>query len=65
MERAEKIRKVDRKEERKERVKYPKLIGVCKDCVYKCFRVENPNFTGDKNCKYAEKENWKQERIKI
>ena len=26
-------------------------------------RVKYPKFTGDKNCKYAEKENWKQEEI--
>lgn len=46
-------------------MKYPKLIGVCKDCLG-CQRLENLNFTGDKNCKYAEKEvEWKQERIKI
>ena len=45
--------------------KYKPLESPCKECELKCFRVENPNFTGDKNCKYAEKENWKQERIKI
>lgn len=28
-------------------------------------RVEEISFISDKNCKYAEKENWKQERIKI
>ena len=43
--------------------KYPPLIEPCKSCIYKCFRVESPNFTGDKNCKYSEKENWKQEGI--
>ena len=46
-------------------MKYPPLESPCKECELKCFRVENLNFTGDKNCKYAEKENWKQERIKI
>lgn len=47
-------------------MKYPKLEEPCKSCIYKCFRVENPNFISDKNCKYAEKEvEWKQERIKI
>ncbi len=45
-------------------MKYPLLKSPCKECELKCFRVENPNFTGDKNCKYAEKENWKQEEIK-
>lgn len=44
-------------------MKYPLLEEPCKSCIYKCFRVESPNFTGDKNCKYAEKENWKQEEI--
>lgn len=43
---------------------YLKLEEPCKSCLG-CQRLENPNFTGDKNCKYAEKENWKQERIKI
>ena len=47
-------------------MKYPPLKSPCKECELKCFRLENPNFTGDKNCKYAEKEvEWKQERIKI
>ena len=44
-------------------MKYPPLIEPCKSCLG-CQRLENPNFTGDKNCKYAEKENWKQEEIK-
>jgi len=44
-------------------MKYPPLKSPCKECELKCFRVENPNFKGDKNCKYAEKENWKQEEI--
>lgn len=26
-------------------------------------RLENPNFKGTDECKYAEKENWKQEEI--
>ena len=29
------------------------LIGVCKECKYKCGRVENPLFTGVKECEYA------------
>lgn len=45
--------------------KYKPLEEPCKKCLG-CQRLENPNFTGDKNCKYAEKEvEWKQERIKI
>lgn len=44
--------------------KYPPLIEPCKSCIYKCFRVENSNFAGDKNCKYSEKEiKYKQEEI--
>ena len=45
-------------------MKYPKLEMPCKSCLGRQ-RLEDINFTGDKNCKYAEKENWKQERIKI
>lgn len=49
-------------------MKYKPLIEPCKSCLG-CQRLENPNFTGDKNCKYQEKEykeNFgKQERIKI
>ena len=42
---------------------YPQLIRkMCKMSVG-CMRLENPNFISDKNCKYAEKENWKQEEI--
>lgn len=44
-------------------MKYPPLKSPCKECELKCFRVEEISFTGDKNCKYAEKENWKQEEI--
>ena len=33
-------------------MKYLPLEGVCKECIYKCFRVEDPNFTGVKECKY-------------
>lgn len=35
-------------------VKYPPLEGLCKRCKYKCFRVENPNFRGTNECKYAD-----------
>ena len=34
-------------------MKYPPLEEPCKSCLYMCFRVEEPTFTGDKNCKYA------------
>ena len=34
-------------------MKYPPLQEPCKSCLYKCFRVENPNFICDKNCKYS------------
>ena len=44
-------------------MKYQKLIGVCKDCVYKCFRCEDPNFVGVYKCKWNEKVEWKQEEI--
>ena len=37
-------------------MKYRPLIEPCKSCLG-CQRLENPNFIGDKNCKYAEKEN--------
>lgn len=43
-------------------MKYPPLIEPCKSCLG-CQRLENPNFTGDKNCKYAEKVEWKQEYL--
>lgn len=45
-------------------MKYPKLRGVCKDCLG-CQRLENPNFVGVYKCKWNEKVEWKQERIKI
>ena len=35
-------------------MKYKPLIEPCKSCLG-CQRLENPDFTGDKNCKYAEK----------
>ena len=44
-------------------MKYPSLTEPCKSCLG-CQRLENPNFTGDKNCKYQEKENkYKQEEL--
>ena len=33
-------------------MKYPPLEGLCKNCIYKCFRVEDPTFIGVKECKY-------------
>ena len=45
-------------------MKYPKLIGVCKDCLG-CQRLENEKFVGVYKCKWNEKVEWKQERIKI
>ena len=32
--------------------KYQPLEGKCKDCLYKCFRVEDPNFKGVYRCEY-------------
>ena len=34
-------------------MKYPKLDEPCKSCLG-CQRLEDINFTGDKNCKYKE-----------
>lgn len=34
-------------------MKYPPLIEPCKSCLG-CQRLEDINFTGDKNCKYRE-----------
>lgn len=52
--------------------KYPPLLGVCKDCQYKCFRCEDINFTGVPYCKYNppktpvfNERKGEQERIKI
>lgn len=42
--------------------KYKPLEEPCKSCLG-CQRLEDINFISDKNCKYAEKENWKQEEI--
>ena len=33
-------------------MKYPPLQEPCKSCYLKCFRVEDPNFIKDENCKY-------------
>lgn len=52
-------------------MKYPPLEGLCKECIYKCFRVEDPKFKGVKECKYNKpREEIKemlgiQERIKL
>lgn len=53
-------------------MKYPPLEGLCKECKYKCFRCEDINFRGVKECKYvkAPREQIKeilgvQERIKL
>ena len=35
-------------------MKYLPLESPCKECIYKCARVEEPSFTSDKNCKYQE-----------
>ncbi len=35
---------------------YFPLMGLCKDCLYKCFRVEDPNFKGIYRCNYYIKE---------
>ena len=37
--------------------KYPELEGLCKDCLYKCFRCEDINFKGIWRCLYYIKEN--------
>ena len=33
-------------------MKYKPLEEPCKSCQYKCFRVEDPEFIKDENCKY-------------
>ena len=33
-------------------MKYPQLTGKCKECLG-CSRLENPLFTGVKECKYS------------
>lgn len=33
-------------------MKYPLLKEPCLSCIYKCFRVESPNFIKDENCRY-------------
>ena len=50
-------------------MKYPKLEEPCLSCIYKCFRLEDPTFTKDENCRYREKKvefkniEWKQEYL--
>lgn len=34
-------------------MKYKELKGLCKDCAFKCGRVENPLFEGVYQCEYA------------
>jgi len=38
-------------------MRYPKLKGLCKDCLG-CMRLENPNFIGVYKCKWYEEETW-------
>lgn len=33
-------------------MKYKPLEEPCKSCILKCFRVEDPTFVKDENCKY-------------
>ena len=35
-----------------EYMKYKPLKEPCKSCIFKCFRVEDPTFVKDENCKY-------------
>lgn len=35
-------------------MKYPELIGKCKNCTLGCFRLEDPSFIGTDKCQYAE-----------
>ena len=37
-------------------MKYKELKGLCKECVFKCGRVADPNFTGVYQCEYVTKE---------
>lgn len=46
-------------------MKYPELTGICKECKYKCGRVENPLFTGVKECEYATVEQSQIEQMMI
>ena len=55
-------------ESKKEVKMYKELKGKCKEYIDKelclgCNRLELQEFKGLKNCKYAEKESWKQEEI--
>lgn len=42
---------------------YPQLEGLCKDCLYKCNRVEDINFKGVYRCEYYVKEQKKNEQV--
>ena len=41
---------------------YKPLEEPCKNCLG-CMRLEDPNFTGDKNCKWQEKKKTAQDYI--
>ena len=41
-------------------MKYPSLIGLCKDCIYKCFRCEDINFRVVYQCKWNKEEKEKE-----
>jgi len=43
-------------------MKYPKLIGACKDCLG-CMRLENPNFIGVYKCKWNQEKNKKEKQF--
>lgn len=43
---------------------YEPLQGKCKTCLYKCFRVEDPNFKGIWRCKYYKGEEEENENDK-
>ncbi len=41
------------------KIKYPPLEGKCKTCLFKCGRVEDPNFKGVWRCEYYMEEKFK------
>lgn len=41
------------------------LIGICKECKYKCGRVESPYFRGVDKCEYATVEQIQIEQMRI
>lgn len=45
-------------------MKYPELTGVCKECLG-CNKLENPLFTGVKECEYATVEQLQIEQMMI